>query len=101
MQNNMRGRAIELLPASDDRVPDAIALLARTLIRQDQAKQQEAALTLKEGQAVLVAREARRSRSRGAWLKYLEASLLRLENKFDAAKPLFDAAIAEAAESEV
>ena len=92
-------QAIELLPASDDRAPDALALLARTLIRQDQAKQQEAARTVKQGQAVLAAQKRAKSVA-GAWLKYLEASLLRLENKFDTAKPLFDAAIVEAAESE-
>jgi len=90
-------QAIVLLPVSETLTPDALALLARALMYQ--GKMEETTQTLQEGQRILAAQKRPKS-SAGAWLKFTQGQLLAIANRFAEAKPLFDAAIAEAIEAE-
>ena len=90
-------QAIVLLPVSETLTPDALALLARALMYQ--GKMEETTQTLQEGQRILAAQKRPKS-SAGAWLKFTQGQLLAIANRFNEAKPLFDAAVAEAIEAE-
>jgi serine/threonine-protein kinase len=90
-------QAIALLPENDMHAPDAFAYLARATIWADGTEEAERAV--QEGRRILASQKPRKSVA-GAWLTSVQAQVVTANNKFDAAKPVFDQAIAEAIEAE-
>ena len=89
-------QAVSTLSKHDVLLPDALAVLARAQIKTGTLM--GAAQTLAEARNVL--RTNGSESSARAWLLYVEGELLDLQNKFEDALPVYQAAIAEALRSE-
>jgi serine/threonine protein kinase/tetratricopeptide (TPR) repeat protein len=83
-------QTVEALPKNSDLLPEALALLSRAQYRT--GKRTEARRSVDEGQSILAARGVTKSVA-NAWLTFEDGALLRGENRFDEATPLFEAAI--------
>jgi serine/threonine-protein kinase len=89
--------AVRILPRDHPLRPEALALLALTQLQN--AKLGEATRSLADGRASIQQLGARKSPAI-AWLTYVEGTLIKVDNRFDDALPLFQAAIAHAVEVE-
>ena len=90
-------QALDALPKNDAMAPDAFALLARAQART--GKHDEAKLSVANGKRALATQGRTRSLA-GATFTWTEGFAFSRQNRFDEARPLFDAAIAEAIEVE-